>query len=378
MPYPLARRVWRALSILCLFAGMCALTRLRGGRERTIVTLFLAMLVQSTAVKGLIYIGQPTAVAIGLAALAYWGLSRKPQAIFPVIALALSLALKPQLAGLIFLALLPRRLSRRSTLCAAALAFFLLFAGSAWLYAHPASRHWRQDYKLQIEGSIHLPGVNDPTWKAPHGSDMINLQAVFAIVDKPAFYNTAAWLVAAPLLLLWTRLVFRTNVFRTNVFRTKVSEPGLSEQELSEQDLFEQEKLLALAAIVCLGMLPVYHREYDLPVLVFTFPALALLLRRLNVISLSLFFLISLLLSTAYRQMQFLKLVYSPRFVHALPPMRLRVLLIGRFHPLLLTAIGVLFLAAMFAAMFRRPSPNAQAKRIAAPGLRTKPGLRTN
>jgi hypothetical protein len=84
---------------------------------------------------------------------------------------------------------------------------------------------------------------------------MINLQTVASIlVDDPRFYNPVSYLICGGLILMWSVATFRSRlrISSTNIW-------------------------LALAAIVPLTMLPIYHRQSDAKLLVLTIPACAAL-----------------------------------------------------------------------------------------------------
>ncbi|MGA2087236.1 MAG: hypothetical protein ABSG60_17145, partial [Terracidiphilus sp.] len=82
---------------------------------------------------------------------------------------------------------------------------------------------------------------------------LVDLQAVFSFFrDQPRIYNSAAYIVCAPLLLVWAFVTLRS---RPSPARAR----------------------LALAAIVPLSLLPVYHHLYDAKLLLLTVPACAML-----------------------------------------------------------------------------------------------------
>jgi hypothetical protein len=88
-----------------------------------------------------------------------------------------------------------------------------------------------------------LGGANDPGPAAVdprmQGANMIDLQTSVAVfVNDPRIYNPATYLLCAPLLLVWGYVTLR-----------KPSSPANAR--------------LALAAIVALSMLPLYHRQHD-------------------------------------------------------------------------------------------------------------------
>ena len=84
--------------------------------------------------------------------------------------------------------------------------------------------------------------------------------------DTPSFFNRAAYAVFIPLFLAWLYLVMRRL---RNPYRRIFGEEGLT--VLAARDL------LALATAAALSFLPIYHRQYDTRLLLFMFPAVALL-----------------------------------------------------------------------------------------------------
>jgi len=95
-----------------------------------------------------------------------------------------------------------------------------------------------------------------PTTQCGRGiGQIISLQAILSLLwDNATFYNLAAWLVCGPLLILWCVRTLRSRFSPETAW-------------------------LALAAIVPLAMLPVYHRTYDARLLLLAVPACAMLWR---------------------------------------------------------------------------------------------------
>jgi hypothetical protein len=113
-----------------------------------------------------------------------------------------------------------------------------------------------QELNANIAAFAAHGGINDPgvASTGAHGLDMlISLQAVTGMFwDNPLVYNPVAYLVCAPLLLVWAFVTLRSRPTPRNVW-------------------------LALAAIAALTMLPVYHRQNDAKLLLLTVPACAML-----------------------------------------------------------------------------------------------------
>jgi hypothetical protein len=161
--------------------------------------------------------------------------------------LCLSLALKPQIGGLVALYLLLDRTHRCSVAAAIAAAVAFLLIGAATLQSRPDSKHWFADMRANVADSF-LPGnVNDPA--APFGYE-VNLEPAVAVVSpwpmttKAVTYGILATLAAG--------LFYCIARFR----------PGFGSNSL----LF--------GAIVVFSLLLIYHRRTDLSLLLLTLPSL--------------------------------------------------------------------------------------------------------
>ena len=103
---------------------------------------------------------------------------------------------------------------------------------------------------LSAPGGPADPGPRDPD------SELVDLQVVFSrIKDDPRFYNYLSYAVSGPLLLAWAFFSVRSRPSRDN-------------------------KLLSLAAVVPLSLLPVYHHFYDTKLLLLCIPGFSLLWSR--------------------------------------------------------------------------------------------------
>jgi hypothetical protein len=105
--------------------------------------------------------------------------------------------------------------------------------------------------ETSARGDLNDPG---PSSMGAHTLGMvISLQTVVSLFrDDPRFYNSASYLIAGPLILVWIVVTLRSR--------------------------FSMERAwLGLAAIAALSLLPVYHRIYDAKLLLLTVPACAML-----------------------------------------------------------------------------------------------------
>ena len=249
LPYQIAKPLWFALIAGGFFCACLLVLNLVTPSASRLVGLLLGVLIAGSS--SLMFYANPGGLAVTLAILAVWSFMRQRWLMVGVVALALSLALKPQDAGLIWLCFLlagnPYRKLAWQTLGIAAL---LNLPVLLWI-THIAP-HWAAEAaaNLKIYGQ---PGsTNDPA--SVYGSCFIvSLQVIFCFIkNDPRFYNLASLVAMAPLLLVWAVAAFRIRGSVTNLW-------------------------FALAAIAPLSMLPVYHRQYDAKLIVLTLPALALL-----------------------------------------------------------------------------------------------------
>ena len=321
--FHLARALWFGFSLFFFSAALLAAALLVERRYRSWAILLAAGLLATRLVGELIGIGQPSALALGMAILAlYLLLSEKFQSVATIL-LGMGLALKPQLAGVIFLLLVFRRQTKRPAIVSAILACVFMLVGVVWLQVTPASKSWLRDYKAQIASSV-AEGVNNPAWDLQHAHRMLNLQASFAAVfDSPSIYDTLAWSLSLLLFAAWV------NAFRKNSDSRELTTP-------------------AMAAIVCIGLLPVYHREYDIPILMLTFPALFSLVAHRTKIGVAALLITIPLLYSPFRPLGFMQHFGSAAFlVKLIPFARLRVLLFGRPQPLVILCLAVLYTFAL-------------------------------
>jgi len=203
----------------------------------------------------LLMTGNAAGIAISLCVVAVWCFLQERYIPAGILCLALSLAIKPHDAGLVWLYFLLaggayRKRAWQTLLAVAALTL------PAVLWVWHLSPHWIQEMRANILAFSAHGGMNDPFLASAggRGLDMlVNLQTVTsAFRNEPRFYNLVSYLICAPLLLAWAFVTLR---FRPSPKRA----------------------WLALAAIAALTMLPVYHRQLDAKLLLLTVPACAML-----------------------------------------------------------------------------------------------------
>jgi hypothetical protein len=172
-----------------------------------------------------------------------------------ILCLALSLAIKPHDAGLVWLYFLLagapyRKRALQSLLITAVLGL------SAFLWVSHVAPHWTQDWQVNLSTISAPGGINEPgpsSLTSRNGATVIDLQAAISIIkDDPRIYNPASYLFCGALLLLWAVRTLRSRFSPAKAW-------------------------IALAAVVPLTMLVTYHRPWDAKLLMLTIPACAIL-----------------------------------------------------------------------------------------------------
>ena len=204
----------------------------------------------------LLKIGNPAGVAIGLSVIAVWCFVKERFVPAAILCFAVSLVLKPHVAGLVWLYfLLAGKHYRKRAWQTMAVTVVLCVPGILWV-SHVAP-HWRTELQTNLQTLSEHGALNDsgPTTVDPRfpGALIIDLQSALSLLhDDPKFYNPVTYFICAPLLLIWAIATLRKRATYVNTW-------------------------LALATIVPLSMLPLYHRTHDTRLLLLALPAFAFL-----------------------------------------------------------------------------------------------------
>jgi hypothetical protein len=199
--------------------------------------------------------GNTAGIVVSLCAVAVWCFLRERFVPAGVLCLALSLAIKPHDAGLVWLYfLLVGGVYRKRALQT------LLVTGilglSAFLWVSHVAPHWMADWHSNLETISAHGSLNDPSLdsvKGRTGGMVIDLQSAVSVFrDDPRIYNAVSYLVCGALLLIGTICILRSRFSRRRAW-------------------------IALAALVPLTMLVTYHRPYDAKLLILAIPACAIL-----------------------------------------------------------------------------------------------------
>ncbi len=256
LPWKLATAIWTLLTaasfILAAFLmwslGAPFAPRLSSG-------LIFLLLINS---EMLLALGNTAGLVVGLCVIAAWCFLRERFVLAGVLCMAVSLAMKPHDAGLIWLYfLLAGGVLRKRAL--QTLAVTALLAVPAILWISHVAPHWPLELHANLATITARGGLDDPgpSSGGAFGVNMIVcLQAIVSrFRDDPGFYNPISYLIVAALLAPWLIKTLRSRFT-----------PALA--------------WFALAAVVPLAMLPVYHRCYDARLLMLTVPACAMLWKK--------------------------------------------------------------------------------------------------
>ncbi len=198
-------------------------------------------------------VGNAAGITIGLCVVAVWCFLEDRLVAAGIVCLAISLILKPQLVGLVWLYFLVAGGAHRRRALQTLLVTVLVSIPVLLWVTHIAP-NWMQELHSNLvvcssHGDINDPG---PASRGSHGLAMvISLQAPLSLIrDDPRVYNPISYGICGAFLFIW---VIATARSRRSAERA----------------------WLALAAISGLTMLPVYHRRMDAMLLLFAIPACA-------------------------------------------------------------------------------------------------------
>jgi hypothetical protein len=253
LPWKMAALIWMVLNAAGLLTAAILVWRIAGDYALKPATLLICFMLANAEI--VLALGNLAAIVVSLCTIAVWCFMENRFVRVGVICLAVSLALKPHDAGLVWIyLLLAGRATRKWALQAMGVVAALTLPAILWVsYASP---QWPQElganlHTLSAHGSVNDPGPASLTF---HSADtVISLQSPFSLIrDEPRFYNLASYITCGLLLLAGAHRVTRSRFTKQNAW-------------------------FALAAIAPLSMLPVYHRAYDAKLLLLAVPACALL-----------------------------------------------------------------------------------------------------
>lgn len=256
LPWGIAQNVWMILMAALLVAAAFLTWDLGAGAAPLMWVVLAGFMLAECDL--LFKVGNVAGVAVSLCVIAVWCFLRDRWVWAGVVLLALSLVLKPQDSGFVWLYfVLVGGVQRKRALQTLAVAAVLAACAALWIA--PVSPHWIQEMHKNLtivstRGGTSDPGPSNPSTHT--AGVIISLEgALSALKDDPHFYAPASYLICGILILVWGLTTLRKR--------------------------FSMESArLALAAIVALILLSVYHRSYDAKLLLLALPACAMLWKK--------------------------------------------------------------------------------------------------
>lgn len=250
LPWNAARALWLILTVGTLMLAALLAWDLSADYAPVLAGALIGYLLANSEI--LVVLSNPSGLVIGLCVIAVWCFVRSRFVPLGVLCLALTLAIKPQVSGFIWLYfLLSGGVLRKRAIQTILVAVLLSAPFILWVSA--VSPLWIHELQANLLTFSQRGALNDPGPASEMSTEFADLQVVFSrFYDQPGFYNLASWLVFIPLFIPWAAVTLRTR-------------PSI------------ETTLLALAAITPLSMLPIHHHLYDTKLMLLCVPAMALL-----------------------------------------------------------------------------------------------------
>jgi Glycosyltransferase family 87 len=258
LKYPVAWSIWFVLSGVLFVAAVFLILSLCPSRHRWLATGLGAVLLAGSSL--LLVLGQPSAFAVSLVGIGVYFFLQGRRLPVAAVLITLSLAVKPQIGGLIILYLFFRGVHRRYAALSMAGALAILFCGGLILMAHPQSADWVADLRTNLSKAAAPGATDDPRPSNQQASAALNLQTVTSIFfNDEKVFNDVAYAIFGMLLAVWVVAVMRMN-------------PNLNNH------------LLSIGALTVLTLMPVYHRNYDSRFLLLAIPGTLIVFERRRIL----------------------------------------------------------------------------------------------
>jgi hypothetical protein len=252
--YASARLLWFVLNGGLFILSAVLVLSASPRSHRWLATILVSVILATSGI--LLVVGQPATLAISLIIISSYLFLRVRFLPLCAFLFMLSLAVKPQLGGLIVLYFLGQKIYRRYAAFALAGALALLLSAGLTLRLHPHSANWTSTLQANLSSTLSPGGSADPRPANQEAIGDMNLQALTSIFFAEAgTFNRVAYLIFLVLLAAlimvvpWSRASGETH-------------------------------LLALGALSIVTLMPVYHRFYDTRLLLLSVPAVILIFER--------------------------------------------------------------------------------------------------
>jgi Glycosyltransferase family 87 len=258
LPFPAARWAWFLLNGSLFVTATALILSMCPQPRRWLATALGSLFLLSGGI--LLVLGQPALFAISLLAIGCYLFLRSRFLPLAVLLLALSLAVKPQIGGLIVLYLLAQRIHARYAALAMAGALAILLSAGFILRMHPQSFAWVATLRANLTATLDTGGSADPRPANQQAIGDTNLQALSSIFFADARrFNAVAYSVFLFLLAAGIIIVARAN-----------AGPELH--------------LVAIGALSILSLMPVYHRFYDTRLLLLSIPGVLIISQKRRIL----------------------------------------------------------------------------------------------
>lgn len=256
--YRMAWLLWLAINAaLFIVAANLVVTLCPPTRRRLAAILSAIILAGSSQ---LLAVAQPSAPAIALATIGGYCLISGRMRWGGIAALILSLAIKPQIAGLLALYWAVRGPHRRDAIAAIFGSVVLLACGILIVQSRHEGARWVNSMRANIASEETSGAIG--TGDVSQASATLSLQAVTSVFSQTGkIYNRAAYVIFGILLAAWLT----------------------AEMKLMQLKADSARDLLSMGGLAVLTLLPVYHRSYDSRLLMLAIPAALIVLERRRV-----------------------------------------------------------------------------------------------
>jgi hypothetical protein len=254
LPLESAFLLWMILTVCCIFLAAYLMWDSAANYAPVIAAGFICFVLVNSEV--LFANGNAAGIAVGLCVVAVWCFLMDRLVPVGILCLAISLAIKPHDAGLVWLYfLLAGGVYRKRALHT--LVVTVVLAAAAVLWVSHFAPHWMQEMHTIVRAASAPGGPSDPGPFSPVNKTGANIiiclqSTVSVFSDDPRIYNPVSYLICGALLLVWS---IHTLKARFSLKRA----------------------WLALAAVVPLAVLVSYHRPYDARLMLLSVPACAML-----------------------------------------------------------------------------------------------------
>jgi hypothetical protein len=320
--YPVARLLWFLLNGLLFVTAAGLVLSICPRSHRWLATILISFILVMSRIQ--LGVGQPSNFAISLLVIGFYFLFRDRYLPLGALLLMFSIAVKPQIGGLLVLYLIARGFHRRYAMAALAGALVLLLTAGLILSLHPRSVNWASDLTANISATGDAGGNNDPRPANVWANHYLNLQAITSIYFADAReINAAAYAVFLALLAVWI----------TAILRTKAG---------------PEVHWLFIASLSALSLTPFYHRFYDSRILLITVPAVVIVYQKRRLLGTCIYALTALIIYSVSLQVRLQSFFESHGIWQNILQNKILFILCQRQQCLGLPILFCLYMAAIF------------------------------